>query len=230
MGTTRKDIDDRRPNHVAVVDDDTGKILRWEPKRERENPMFEAENPSELVVQENPSESTSHNNDSSQMERENAVSEVASEFLEKAKPGLGIVAGNAVAAELFDYIDRGPLSQQSTMIRKIVRVFGPGVTGVIVGRMSDSELVRSVALGHVTESVRAGVEEALAWVSNGKMGESKGEDNGTNGGNSQPDSGTEGYRPQLSGRTVSPAGELSGGYSTEQESSMEPAGSGETVM
>ena len=232
MGTTRKDIDDRRPNHVAVVDDDTGRILRWEPK-ERENPVFEAENPSELVVNENPSDS---NQNSSTMERENAATEIASEFLEKAKPGLGIVAGNAIGAEVFDYIDRGPLSNQSTTVRKVVRVFGPGVAGVLLGRMSDNELIRSIALGHVTESVRAGVEEALAFVSNGKMGQSQGTSNGGNGSNEtdQPESGTEGYRPQLSGTAVGQggdlSGELSGGYASTESAALSPSGSDETVM
>jgi hypothetical protein len=159
------------------------------------------------------------------MERENAVSEVASEFLEKAKPGLGIVGGQAVASEVFDYLDRGPLSNQGKMVRKLVRVFGPGVAGVLVGRASDSELVRAVALGHVTESVRAGVEEALAWVSNGAMGDAKGE-------TKQPESGTQGYRPQLSeSSSVTPAGELAGGYSSQdEEAQVATSGSDQTVM
>jgi hypothetical protein len=225
MGTYRDpSFDPSRPGHVAVRDKDTHQVVRWEQARERENPtMFEAKNPDELVVQENP-DGTSHN-DSNTMERENAVTEIANDFMEKAKPGLGIVAGNAVAAELFDYIDRGPLNSQSTTVRKSVRVFGPGVLGVLVGRVSDSEIVRSVALGHVTESVRAGVEEALAFVSNGKMGSPKGEDETKE----QPDSGTQGYAPQLSGMEVSPAGQLEGGYSSQNRSGT-PETEEETVM
>ena len=228
MGNVRKDYDDRRPGHVAIVDDETGKFKGWDEKRERENPVFEAENPSELVTQENPSDS--NHQSSSSMERENAVSEVASEFLEKAKPGLGIVAGNAIAAEVFDYLDRGPLSGQSSTVRKVVRIFGPGLAGVLVGRASDSELVRSVALGHVTESVRAGVEETLAFVSNGQMGSEKGKSGNESGdGESQPDSGTEGY-PALSGRSVDPSGDLAGGYSSKESDSLTSTGTEETVM
>jgi len=228
MGTyADPNFDSRRPNHVAIRDEDTHQVVRWE----RKNPtVFEAENPSELVVQENPSEPNQH---SKTMERENAATEIANEFLEKAKPGLGIVAGNAVAAELFDYIDRAPLSAQSTTVRKTVRIFGPGLLGVVVGRLSDNELVRSFALGHVTESVRAGVEETLAFVSNGEMGESKGE-SGSGNGSSQPESGTEGYRPALSGREAGSAavnrnGELAGNFSSES-GQLETSGTEETVM
>ena len=216
MSTTRKDIDDRRPGHVAVVDDDTGQIMRWEPKGERENPVFEAENPSELVTQENPSDSTSHNNDHSSMERENAVTDVANEFLQKAKPAGAIVIGNALGAELFDYIVRGPLSMQGSTVKKTVRIFGPGVLGVLVSRMSDNDLVRGVGLGHITESVRAGVEEALSFISNGKMGSEA----------DQPKEGAQGPR-QLSAHTaVDGNGELSGSFSSEgKDGQVKPAGS-----
>ena len=208
MDTVRKNMS-HRPNHVAVCDADSGKILRWEEK----GSMARARNPRFLAMHENPSSSHSESNSNSTMEgkdiRENATA-VGGEFVDVVSDGASILAGDMLATAIFGTIEKQALQDQSDTVRNAVNIFGPGLAGVLVFNLSDSPMVKNVAVGHGLTAARGIVKLGIDTFM--PDDDEEGTDSG--------DDGMEAYRA-LRGNAMKALPGLASGYSSEERSSID---------
>ena len=173
--------------------------------------MARARNPRFLAMHENPSSSHSESNSTSTMEskdiRENATA-VGGEFVDVVSDGASILAGDMLATAIFGTIEKQALQEQSKTVRNAVNIFGPGLAGVLVFNLSDSPMVKNVAVGHGLTAARGMVKLAIDTFMPDDEEESSGDD------------GMEAYRA-LRGNSMKALPGLASGYSSEERSSID---------
>jgi hypothetical protein len=101
------------------------------------------------------------------MDRENLPTD---EYIDLASEAAAIAAGDVVATQVFDYVDKNVLAEnfdKDSSVRKGVRILGPSLVGALVFSMSDNQIVERVAVGHALVTVREGIDEIMPDTNSG---------------------------------------------------------------
>jgi len=217
---------DGKPNSVAVVEKNSGRIVRWEKDPERRNPIegtgtMRARNPSELATADRMNAHT-HNHTTSTMERQNQAGDYVATSLSLVQTGSVIFAGQLFASYAFGYIDE-QLKNQNKYLRMAVNILGPAVAGGVLYNSTKNEYLRAVALGHAIDSGSKIVNLALGTLFPQDSGsdDSNVDTDGseTNG----SDSGTQGLT-MYKGPGMMRRNGMSGGFSADQKSTINTTG------
>jgi hypothetical protein len=104
------------------------------------------------------------------------ATDMAGDYIDVTSEAASILAGDVVASQAFDMLDKEVLRKELSnhpKVRKGINILGPGAIGVAVFSFADNDILKGIAIGHGLTTVRRAVEEGLDYLAASENGGSE---------------------------------------------------------